>query len=83
MVSDSHELGYDVKGYEYQTAYEVEEIMGGQFNKEWKKDLYLVKWKGYSEETDWIEEPYENFDDKQILKGFHVGNPQAAKYKRL
>jgi len=83
MVTDEHQLRYDVEGYEYQTGYEVEEIMGSQFNKECKKVLYLVKWKGYPEETDWTEELYENFDDKKLLKEFHMGNPQAAKDKRL
>jgi hypothetical protein len=72
-----------VEGYEYQTGYEVEDIMGSQFNKEKKKVLYLVKWKGYPDETDWTEEPYENFNDKKLLREFHVRNPQAAKDKRL
>jgi len=56
MFTDQHELGYDVEGYEYQTWYEVEEIMGSQFNKEWKKVSHLVTWKGYPEQTDWTEE---------------------------
>jgi len=30
-----------VEGYEYQTGYEVEDIMGSQFNKEQKKVLYI------------------------------------------
>jgi len=37
MITNEHELGYDVEGYEYQTGYQVEGIMGSQFNKEWKK----------------------------------------------
>jgi hypothetical protein len=52
MVTDEHELGYDVEGYEYHTGYEVEDIMRSQFNKERKKVLYLVKWKEYPDETD-------------------------------
>jgi hypothetical protein len=83
IVTAEHELGYDDEGYGYQTGYEVEEIMGSQFNKEWKKVLYLVKWKGYPDTTDRIEEPYENFDHKKLLKEFHMRNPQAAKDKRL
>jgi len=83
IVIDGHELGYNVEGYEYQTGCEVEEIMGSQFNKEWKIVLYLVKWKGYTEETDWTEELYENFNDNKLLKEFHARNLQAAKYKRL
>jgi hypothetical protein len=83
IVTNQHELRYDVEGYESQTGYEVDEIMGSQFNKEWKKVLYLVEWKGYPDETDWTEEPDENFDDKKLLKEFHVQNPKAAKDKRL
>jgi len=83
MVTDEHKLGYDGEGYEYQTGYKVDEIMGSQFNKERKRVLYLVKWKGYPEETDWTEKPYENFDDRELLKEFHRQNPQAAKDKRL
>ena len=83
MVTDEHELGYDVEGYENQTGYEVADIIGSHFNKERKKVLYLVRCKGYPEETDWAEESYENFDDKKLLKEFHARNPQAAKDKRL
>jgi len=82
MVTDEHQVGYDVDGCEYQTGYEVKEIMCSQFNKEWKEVLYLVKWEGYPEETDWTEEPYENFDEKELLREFHRRNPQAAKDKR-
>jgi len=83
MVTDEHELGYDVEGYKYQTGYEVEQIMGSQFNQETKRVLYLVKWKGYPEETDWTEEPYENFNNRKFLREFHRRNPQAVKDKRL
>jgi len=61
----------------------MEEIMGSQFNKKRKKVLYLVKWKEYPENTDWTEEPYENFDKKELLREFHKRNPQAAKDRRL
>jgi hypothetical protein len=83
MVTDKHELGYDVEGYEYQTGYKVEEIMGSQFNKKQKNVLYLVKWKGYPDKTDRTEEPYKNFDDKKLLKEFHMRNPHSAKDKRI
>jgi hypothetical protein len=78
MVTDKHELGYDVEGYEYQTGYKVEDIMGSQFNKEQKNILYLVKWKGYPDNTDWTEEPYKNVDDKKLLKEFYMRNPHSA-----
>jgi len=70
MVTNEHELGYDIGGFEYQTGNEVEDIMGSQFNKEQKKVLHLVKWEGRPEEIDWTEEPYENFEEKELLKEF-------------
>jgi hypothetical protein len=83
LSNEANELGYDVDGYEYETGFEVEEIMGSQYSKERKRVLYLVKWKGYPEEADWTEEPYENFDDKRLLKEYHKRNPQAAKDIRI
>jgi hypothetical protein len=35
--------------------------MDSSFDKEQKPVLYLVQWKGYLQEKDWTEEPYENF----------------------
>ena len=66
-------------GYEYETGFEVEEIMGSQYSKERKRVLYLVKWKGYPEEADWTEELYENFDDNRLLKEYHRQNPPARR----
>jgi hypothetical protein len=82
-ASEQNELSYDVDGYEYETGYEVEEIMGSQYSKERKRVLYVVKWKGYLEEADWTEEPYENFDDKRLLMEYHRRNPQGAKDNRI
>jgi hypothetical protein len=62
-ASEHNQLGYDVDGYEYETGYEVEQLMSSQYNKERKWVLYLVKWNGYPEEADWTEKPYENIDD--------------------
>ena len=82
-ASEQNELGDDVDGYEYETGYEVEEVMGSQHSMERKRVLYLVKWKGYPEEADWTEEPYENFDDKRLLMEYHRRNPQGAKDNRI
>jgi hypothetical protein len=57
--------------------------MGSQLNKKRKRVLYLVKWKRYSEETDWTDGLYENFNDKKLLREFHRPNPQAAKDELL
>ena len=39
--------------------------------------------KGYPEEADWTEEPYENFDDKRLSMEYHRWNPQSAKDNRI
>ena len=53
--------------------------MGSQYSKEWKQDLFTVKWKGYSEKADWTKEFYENFDNRILLKEYHKWNPQTIK----
>jgi hypothetical protein len=82
-ATEQNKLGYDVDGYKYKTGYEVEEVMGIQDNKGLIWVLYLVKWMGYPEEEDWTEEPYENIDDKRLLKEYHRHDPQAAKNNRI
>jgi hypothetical protein len=57
--------------------------MGSQCSKEQKQVLNQVKWKGYAEEADWTEEPYENYDDKKLLMEYHKMNLQGAKNNRI
>jgi len=78
MVTDDHELGYDVQGYEYKTGHEVEDMECSQCNKEWKMASYLVKWNGFPAETDWTEEPYGNFNRKKLPREFQQRNPQVG-----
>ena len=52
----SHEVGYDVEGNQVLEDFKAEEIMGSHYNAEWKKVLYLIKCKGYLEESEWTEE---------------------------
>jgi hypothetical protein len=82
-ASAQNELGYHVDDYQFETGYEVEEIMGSQYSKEQNGVIYLVKWKGYPNKADWTEEPYDNFEDKRLLKEYHKRNPQAAKNNRI
>ena len=56
----THEVGYDVEGNQVLEDFKVEEIMESHYNAEWKKVLYLIKWKGYLEESKWTEEPLEH-----------------------
>ena len=48
----THEVGYNVEGNQVLEDFEVEEIMGSHYNTERKKVLFLIKWKGYPEESE-------------------------------
>ena len=48
----THEVGYDVEGNQVLDDFAVEEIMGSHYNAERKQVLYLIKWKGYREESE-------------------------------
>jgi hypothetical protein len=61
---------------------EVEEIMDSLYSNKWKQDIYLVKWNKYLAETDWTEEPFENFDNKRLFMEYDTQNSQGAKGNR-
>ena len=48
----THEVGYDVEGNQVLEDFEIQEIMGSHSNAEGNKVLYLIKWKGYPEESE-------------------------------
>ena len=52
-----HEVGYDVDGQQVLEDFEGEQIMGSEYSMGRKKVLYLIKWTGYSEQSEWTEEP--------------------------
>ena len=78
----SHEVGYDVEGNQVLTYLEVKEIMGSYYNADGNKVLYLIKWKGYPEESEWTEEPLEHLLHA-LVHAFHVSHPGAAIDARL
>ena len=78
----THEVGYDVEGNQVLKDFEVEEIMGSHYNAEWKKVLYLIKWKGYLEESGWTEEPLEHLR-RALVRSFHIRHPGAAMDDKL
>ena len=47
-----HEVGYDVDGQQVLEDFKVEEIMGSENSTVRKKVLYLIKWKGYPEQSE-------------------------------
>ena len=77
-----HEVGYDVDGQQVLEDFEVEEIMGSHYNADNKKVLYLIKWKGYDEESEWTEEPLEHLP-RPLVRAFHAANPEAAMDDKL
>ena len=62
--------------------FEVEEIMGSYCNAERKKVLYLIKWKGYLEESEWTEEPLQHFP-RALVRSFHARHPWASMDDKL
>ena len=65
-----HEVGYDVDGQQVLEDIEVEEIMGSEYSTGQKKVLYLIKWKGYPEQSEWTEEPLEHLP-RALVREFH------------
>ena len=78
----THEVGYDVEGNQVLEDLEVEEIMGSHYNAKRKKVLYLIKWKGYLEESEWTEEPLEHLASA-LVRSFHVRHPGAGMDDKL
>ena len=78
----THDVGYDVEGNQVLEDFEVEEIMGSHYNAESNKILYLIKWKGYLEESEWTEEPLEHLP-RALVRVFHASHPGAAMDARL
>jgi hypothetical protein len=78
----THEVGYDVDGNQVLEDFEVEEIMGSQYSIDEDKVLYLVKWSGYPDVSEWTEEPLNHLPRKMVL-AFHASHPEAAKDAKL
>ena len=78
----THKVGYVVKGNQVLEDFEVEEIIGSHYDADGNKMLYLIKWKGYPEESEWTEEPLEHFP-RALVCIFHASHPEAAMDARL
>ena len=76
------EVGYNVEGNQVLEDFEVEEIMGSHYNAERKKVLYLIKWKGYPEDSERTEEPLEHLP-RALVRLFHARHPGAAMDDKL
>ena len=73
----THEVSNDVEGNQVLEDFEVEEIMGSYYNTERQKVLYLIKWKGYLEQSEWTEEPLEHLP-RALVRLFQSRHPGAA-----
>ena len=71
-----------MEGNQVREDFEVEEIMGSHCNAERKKVLYLIKWKGYLEESEWTVEPLEHLP-RALVRSFHARHPGAAMDDKL
>jgi hypothetical protein len=78
----NHEVGYDVDGAQVLEGFEVEEIMGSQFSTDSDRVLYLVKWVGYPEKSEWTEEPLDHLP-RAMVRAFHKRHPTAPKDAKL
>ena len=77
-----HEVGYDVDGQQVLEDFEVEEIVGSEYSTGRKKVLYLIKWTGYPEQSEWTEEPSEHLP-RVLVREFHKRHPEAAMDDKL
>ena len=77
-----HEVGYDVDGQQVLEDFEVEAIMGSVYSTGSKQVLYLIKWTGYPEQSEWTEEPLEHLP-RPLVREFHKRYPAAAMDDKL
>ena len=56
--------------------------MGSQYSTSRKKVLYLIKWTGYPEQSEWTEEPLEHLPSA-LVREFHKRHPKAAMVDKL
>ena len=78
----THEIGYNVEGYQVLEHLEVEEIKGSHYNTAGNKVLYLIKWKGYQEESEWTDEHPEHLPCA-LVRAFKASHPGDAMDARL
>lgn len=78
-VEDEDAMDLDDEG-----LWEIDEILGSSCDST-GAIKYLVKWKGFPDEEDWTEEPWESFEGtgEGALRKFHRKFPQAAKDRRV
>ena len=71
-----------MEGNQVLEDFDLEEIMESHYNGKRKKVLYLIKWKGYLEESEWTEEPLEHLPRTHV-HSFHTRHHGAAMENKL
>ena len=69
-------------GNQVSEDFEVEEVMGSQYNTEKNKVLYHIRWKGYPVQSEWTAEPLEHLP-WAMVREFHEHHPEAAMDTKL
>ena len=78
-----HEVGDDVDRQQVLEYFEEEEIMRSEYRTGRKKVLYIIKWKGYPEQSKWTEEPLKHLP-RALVREFHTTcHPEAAMDDKL
>jgi len=64
--------------------WEIDENMGSSYDQD-SNVKYLMKWVGFPEEENWMEEPLEHFlgSGEGMMRAFHRNHPNAAKDPRV
>ena len=77
-----YEVGYDVHGQQVLEDFEVEAIIRSEYSTGRKVVLYLIKLKGYPEQSEWTEEPLEHLP-RELVQEFHMRHPEATMDDKL
>ena len=78
-----HEIGFDLNGQRvYAGFFNVDKIMRYKYPTKKKKVLYLIKWEGYPEESEWTEELHEHLP-RALVREFHARHSRVAMDAKL
>ena len=77
-----YEVGYDMEGQQDLEDLEVEEIIRSKYSSGRMNVLYLIKWQGYPEQSEWTEQPLEHLP-MALVQEFHKRHPEAAMDDKL
>ena len=71
-----------MEGQQVIEDFEMEEIMGSEYSTGCKKVLYLIKWTGYPEQSEWTEQPLDHLP-RGLVSEFHKRHLEATMDDKL